>query len=339
MNRLGSIILLTLVLMAALPVLAQTAPAKAPQQAATPAPAGDDHGKQVLATMGDKVITVGDIEEELSKIPPQFLSHFNDPIRKQQYIQSIVDRMIFAEEAKSKGFMERKDVKQKIDSYVERILYSEYLKTLTDGLTVTDEEVAKYYEDNKNTFMAPERIKAKHILVKTEEEALNVKAELDKGADWDELAKKYSTDKSNATRGGDLGYFSRGRMAKEFDEGAFSLEIGKIGGPVKTQFGYHLIKVEDKKPAEQQTLEQVDKQIRTKLLGLKREQKMDESRKSLAEKYRLTVNWDKVSEIKVGSGAPGAAVAPGQAGMPVKLEPRPVKTETPAPEKKEPEKK
>ena len=337
MNRLGSIILLSLVLMAALPVLAQTAPDK-PQQPAAPAPAAEDHSKDVLAKMGDKVVTVGDIEDELAKIPPQFLSHFNDPVRKQQYIQSIVDRMLFAEEAKAKGFMEREDVKEKVNSYVERILYSEYLKTLTDGLTVTDEEVAKFYETNKDSFMAPEKIKAKHILVKTEEEALNVKAELDKGADWDELAKKHSTDKSNASRGGDLGYFSRGRMVKEFDDVAFTLEVGKIGGPVKTQFGYHLIKVEDKKPAEQQTLEQVDKQVRTKLLGVKREQKMDESRKSLTEKYHLTVNWDKVSEIKVGSGSPAMA-APGQGGMPVKLEPRPVKTEPPAPEKKEPEKK
>jgi peptidyl-prolyl cis-trans isomerase C len=335
MNRLGSIILLSLVLMAALPVLAQAAPDK-PQTPAAPA-AADDHGKDVLAKMGDRVITVGDIEDELAKIPPQFLSHFNDPVRKQQYIQSIVDRMVFAEEAKAKGFMERKDVKEKIDSYVERILYSEYLKTLTDGLTVTDEEVAKYFETNKASFMAPERIKAKHILVKTEEEAVNIKTELDKGADWDELAKKYSTDKSNASRGGDLGYFSRGRMVKEFDEVAFNLEVGKIGGPVKTQFGYHLIKVEDKKPAEQQTLEQVDKQVRTKLLGVKREQKMDESRKSLTEKYHLTVNWDKVSEIKVGTGAPAMA-APGQSGMPVKLEPRPVQAQPPAPEKKEPEK-
>ncbi len=338
MNRLGSIILLTLVLMVTLPVLAQTAPDKPQQPAAAPAPAAEDHSKDILAKMGDKVITVGDIEDELSKIPPQFLSHFTDPVRKQQYIQSIVDRMLFAEEAKAKGLMEREDVKEKINSYVERILYSEYLKTLTDGLTVTDEEVAKYYEANKDAFMAPERIKAKHILVKTEEEALNVKAELDKGADWDELAKKYSTDKSNATRGGDLGYFSRGRMVKEFDDVAFGLEVGKIGGPVKTQFGYHLIKVEDKKPAEQQTLEQVDKQVRTKLQGMEREQKMDEARKSLTEKYHLTVNWDKVSEIKVGSGAPAMAV-PGQAGMPVKLEPRPVPTQPPAPEKKEPEKK
>ena len=220
-----------------------------------------------------------------------------------------------------------------------RILYSEYLKTLTDGLTVTDEEVAKYYEANKDTFMAPERIKAKHILVKTEEEAVNVKAELDKGADWDELAKKYSTDKSNATRGGDLGYFSRGRMVKEFDDVAFSLEIGKIGGPVKTQFGYHLIKVEDKKPAEQQTLEQVDKQVRTKLLGVKREQKMDEVPEVAGGKVPPDGELGQGQRDQGRQRRPGDGRYPGQSGMPVKLEPRPVKSEPPAPEKKEPEKK
>jgi peptidyl-prolyl cis-trans isomerase C len=340
MNASRSIILLSLLLLAAMPVLAQAAAEKPKEPTPAPAAAGEDRAKQVLAKMGDKVVTVGDIEEELSKIPPQFISHFSDPQRKQQYIQSMVDRMVFAEEAKAKGFMEREDVKKKIDSYVERILYSEYLKTLTEGITVTDAEAAKYYEEHKNEFMAPEKIKVKHILVKSEEEAANIKSELDKGADWDELAKKYSTDKNNAARGGDLGYISRGRMAKEFDEGAFSLEIGKIGGPVKTQFGYHLIKMEDKKPAELQTLEQVDKQVRNKLLGLKREQKMEEMRKGLQDKYHVVVNWDKVGEIKVGSGAPGA-MPPGQGAMPVKMEPQPrvIKSEPMPADKKEPEKK
>jgi peptidyl-prolyl cis-trans isomerase C len=327
-------ILLFALMLISLPVLAQTVQDKT----AAPA-ANDDHAKQVIAKMGDKVITVGDIEEELAKIPPQFISHFTDPQRKMQYIQSIVDRMVFSEEAKARGFLAREDIKSKIDSYVERVLYSEFLKTLTEGLTVSDQEVASYYEQHKDEFMAPEKIKAKHILVKTEEEAANITAELDKGASWDEMAKKYSIDKNNATRGGDLGYFSRGRMVKEFDDLAFSLEVGKVGGPVKTPFGYHLIMVEDKRPAEMQTLEQVDKQVRNKLMGLEREQKMDTARKELISKYQVEVHWDKVDSIQVGSGAP-TGMPPGQAGMPMRMgqQPRIIKSEPVSPNKKEPEK-
>lgn len=112
----------------------------------------------------------------------------------------------------------------------------------TYGVTVTEEEMAAYYEEHKDDFV---EVHARHILVRTEAEAQELKAKLDAGADFAELAKEYSLDGS-AQNGGDLGYFGKGRMVQPFEDAAFALEPGEISEPVQTQFGYHLIKVEDR---------------------------------------------------------------------------------------------
>jgi len=296
------------VLLAASGLMAQDTPPPAPAAAAPVDEAA--HAKLVVAKLGEKVVTVGEIEQELSRIPPQFASNFADPKRKEQYIQNMIDRQVFAKEAKAQGFLDKPDVKEKIDSYIERVLYSDFIKSLSDKITITPEETKAYYESNKASFAAPEKIKAKHILVKTEEEAKQVKDELDKGGNWDELAKKYSTDKSNASRGGDLGLFPRGRMVPEFDEVAFSLPLNQISSPVKTQFGYHLIKVEEKRPAELQTLEQVEKSVVGKLQNEKREKIVEQLRKELYAKFQVTLDTDMIKEIRVGTTS-AAPTGPG----------------------------
>ena len=119
-------------------------------------------------------------------------------------------------------------------------------ETLKD-VTVTDEEVAAYYEENKQQFTKGETVSAKHILVDSEEKCTSVLESITSGEKaFEDAAKEASTCPSGA-RGGDLGEFGKGQMVKEFEEAAFAAEIGHVVGPVKTQFGYHLIKVEDKK--------------------------------------------------------------------------------------------
>ncbi len=319
--RKTTIVWMTLWMLAAL-TAAAWAQSEQPAAPKADTAAAADHAKAILAQMGDRIVTVGQLEAEFSRIPPQFVSHFNDPQRKKDYVQSIVDRMVFAEEAKAQGMMDREDVKEKINSYAERILYTEFLKTATEGLEVTNAEAIAFYEANKNEFVTPERIRARHILVKSEEEAAVVKAELDKGADWGELAKKYSVDKSNAERGGDLGFFSRGRMVKEFEDAAFTMNPGEVKGPVKTQFGFHIIKLEEKQAAQTQDFAQAEKAVTSKLMTQKREARLKELRDTLGAKYSVTVNWDKVNDIKVGSGA-AAPGRPGARPTPVPIGQRP----------------
>ena len=135
-------------------------------------------------------------------------------------------------------------------------------KLLGSDVKITEDEMKTYFEENKESFDEKEQVKASHILVDSEDKAREVKEKLDAGEDFAELAKEYSTDTSNKDQGGDLGFFARGAMVKEFEYAAFSMEIGQISDPVKTDYGYHIIKVEDKKPAKEATYEECKDEIK-----------------------------------------------------------------------------
>lgn len=124
-----------------------------------------------------------------------------------------------------------------------------------DQIEVTDEEIEQYYENYSDQFHEEEQVEASHILVETEEEAREILAQLHNGADFAELAQEHSMDGSAAS-GGSLGYFGRGRMVEPFENTAFALEIGEISDVVESEFGYHIIKVTDKKEEKTYSLEE-----------------------------------------------------------------------------------
>ncbi|MGD6846467.1 peptidylprolyl isomerase [Rossellomorea aquimaris] len=136
---------------------------------------------------------------------------------------------------------------------VESFLLTE--KLLKDRVSISDDQIKEYFEANKDSFAQDEQIQASHILVEDEKTAKEVKDKLDDGGDFAELAKEYSTDTSNAESGGELGFFAKGEMVTEFDDKAFAMKKGEISEPVKTEFGYHIIKVTDKKEAKEAVLD------------------------------------------------------------------------------------
>ncbi|MBM4761121.1 hypothetical protein GNT69_02325 [Bacillus sp. B15-48] len=118
-----------------------------------------------------------------------------------------------------------------------------------------------YFEENKELYKEPEQVEASHILVEDEAAASEVKEKLNTGEDFVELAMEYSTDTSNAENGGELGLFSKGTMVEEFENAAFSMNKGEISDPVKTDYGYHIIKVMDKKEAKEAAFEEYKEEI------------------------------------------------------------------------------
>ncbi len=170
---------------------------------------------------------------------------------------------------------------QSIDSVKQNIEKNLQVKKLLEPqIIITDEEIKDYFEENKESFNTEEQIKASHILVDSEEKAVEVKNKLNAGEDFAELAKEYSTDNSNKDNGGSLGFFGRGEMVPEFEDIAFSLEAGKTSEPVKTDFGYHIIKVEEKKEAKEAVLEENSKQVKNMIF----EQRLPEAYNSWYEK-------------------------------------------------------
>ncbi|MBR0034588.1 MAG: peptidylprolyl isomerase, partial [Synergistaceae bacterium] len=147
------------------------------------------------------------------------------------------------------------------------------MRKAIDGITVSDDEAQKFYDENQKLFVQQERVHARHILVSGDTELAKVVYELKSGASFDAVAKKYSRDPGSAQNGGDLGEFPRGVMVPEFEKAAFELkEPGEVSEPVKTQFGWHIIKLEERIPEKPSPFEEVKPRILQELRDQKTQQ-------------------------------------------------------------------
>ncbi|WP_273124033.1 foldase protein PrsA [Bacillus weihaiensis] len=136
-------------------------------------------------------------------------------------------------------------------------------KLVESRIDVTEEELQTYFDENKESFAKTKQIKASHILVEDEDTANEVKDKLNAGQDFIELAQEYSTDTASAESGGDLGYFGEGSMVAEFEEAAFSMKVDEVSEPVKTEYGYHIIKVTDIQEASEASFNESKEEITT----------------------------------------------------------------------------
>jgi foldase protein PrsA len=177
-------------------------------------------------------------------------------------IESYGGEDLFTSALESNG-MTMTEVKDEVKTYLQTN------KLLEPRITITEEELETYFEENKDLYATQEQVKASHILVADESTAKEVSEKMEAGQSFAELAKEYSTDPASAESGGDLGYFERGVMAEEFEEVAFSLNIDSVSNPVQTEFGYHIIKVTDKTEAKEATFEESKEEIRDTLFDEK----------------------------------------------------------------------
>jgi peptidyl-prolyl cis-trans isomerase C len=223
---------------------------------ATPVRADD----KVLAKVNGAEIKQSDVtmaEEELAPSLAQM-----DPATKDENVLSfLIDMKIVAKAAEDKKIADTDEFKRRLTFTRNRLLMDSLLASEGKAAT-TDAAVKQVYGDASKQIAGEQEVHARHILVETEDDAKAVKAELDKGADFAELAKKKSKD-PGASDGGDLGFFTKEQMVPEFSAVAFALEPGKISDPVKSQFGWHIIKVEEKRNRKPPEFDQVKAQIET----------------------------------------------------------------------------
>ena len=214
----------------------------------------------VLAKVNGAEIRKSDLtlaEEELGPSLAQM-----DPSAKDDNVLSfLIDMKLVSKAAEDKKVQDSDDFKKRMAFARNRLLMDNLLASEGKAAT-TDDAMKKVYEDASKQISGEQEVHARHILVETEDEAKTVEDELKKGADFAELAKKKSKDPGSAD-GGDLGFFTKDQMVPEFANVAFSLEPGKISDPVKTQFGWHVIKVEEKRNRKPPDFEQVKGQIET----------------------------------------------------------------------------
>ncbi len=220
----------------------------------TPSEKASSHIPGAIAPSGPVVMKVngqdfhqGALDSILSSVPSQQLEQMKESGQVGQILDQIAMTNVLYEKAIAEKLHEKPDVRMGVALAERQALAQAYVMNKAEA-AVTDEAVQAWYDERKVQFMKPE-VKASHILVKEESKANELKAQLEGGADFAELAKANSTDTGSAVKGGDLGWFTKDKMVPAFAEAAFESEAGKIVGPVSTRFGFHIIKVEEKRDA------------------------------------------------------------------------------------------
>lgn len=224
----------------------------------------------VVAIVDGKSITKEDVAKTL-QIPEAQFDKLPEAEQKKA-VKQIAERQAIIVMLKKDGIENTPEFKQMLEALKGDLAFDMWMKKQFDAVKITDADAKAYYDKNKAKFQKPETFHAAHILVKTKEEADKLEADLakanDKKAKFAELAKQYSIDGSKAN-GGDLGWFAKDQMVPEFGDALAKLKVGTYTTtPIKTQFGYHIIYLYEKKPAEPVSFEQAKNNI---MQGLKME--------------------------------------------------------------------
>jgi len=273
-----------------------------PLAASAQAPAADP----VVAKVDGVEIHQSDIalaEEELGASLPQDAS---PEARRNYLITHLVDMILLSRAAEEQGLSGSDDFKRRFAAMRTKLLAGLMLRQIAQK-SVNEEAMHKVYDDAIKQMGDEQEVRARHILVESEDQAKAIQADLKKGADFAELAKQKSKDPA-AADGGDLGYFTKDQMVPEFADVAFKLDKGQISDPVKTAFGWHIIKVEDKRKKPVPTYDQVKDQLATVVV--------QQSQADLVNKLRNQAKIERPNPPAPAAAAPAAGAPAGAAAVP-----------------------
>lgn len=243
------------------------------------------NNQEVLAVVGGKEITNAELEAFLKNVSPEQKMYANNPQFRGQFIEQLIIINAYAKLAEDMKLDETEAYKLAMESARRDILAQMAIQKSQKSVEVSEEEVKAFYEQNPQHFEKSATVSAKHILVAEEETCNSILEAITKGeTEFEAAAKEFSTCPSG-NNGGDLGEFGKGQMVPEFEEAAFAAEIGQVVGPVKTQFGYHLIKVEEKNEASVVPFEEAEGNIKRTLMQQKQNEAYMEQINELKAKY------------------------------------------------------
>jgi peptidyl-prolyl cis-trans isomerase C len=246
---------------------------------------------EVLARVGDEEITREMIDNIIATIPEDKRVPFLMPDGRKKLLDEVVSFMLFSKAAKAAGIDKEPAVKARLEYIQTEYLAREYSRRrLAQVPPVSESDLQAYYKEHIGEFKPREEIKARHILVKTEAEANNILTKIKAGEDFVELAKKYSIDPA-AAKGGRLESYDgrewlpKGTFEASFEHAVFKIPKGQVGGPIKTQFGWHVVKVEDRRQPETPSFVQVRAMIKQRL----EDKKKAEIHKQITEELKRSI--------------------------------------------------
>ncbi len=289
---------LLLTMVAAAPSFAQTPPAPAP----APAPAAKPPADAVVATVNGQSIRLSDVQAAQANLPQQYRGL---PLERifPALLEQIIDAKLQVAEARKTNVQDTEAFKKRLAGLEDRLLQEQFLTQEIDK-RVTPQAIKALYDKKVRDLPPEEEVKARHILVADEAAAKTIIDELQKGGDFDKIAKDKSTDKASGAQGGDLGWFKKGDMVKEFAEAAFMLKKGETTpAPVKSQFGFHVIRLDDRRAAQPPSMEDMEDELRAELSREVYGQMMEGLRKT-AKIEKFNMDGSKIPEAPA---APPAA--------------------------------
>ncbi len=246
------------------------------------------YNENVVAIVNGKEITTNDIMKFLNEMNPQTAAQFQSEEGIKRIIEELVNQELLYLDAIENGYENDVEFKEVLKTVKDNLLKGYAFNKIVDGIKVTDEEIANYYNEHSEMFKKQETLNASHILVDDEEKAYDIIDMINEGLEFEKAAEQYSTCPSKEV-GGNLGEFAKGQMVPEFENAAFKLEIGEMSEPVKTQFGYHIIKINEKSAEDVYSLEEVRDEIEKQLLMSKQEEKYLNKVNSLKIKYPVNI--------------------------------------------------
>jgi peptidyl-prolyl cis-trans isomerase C len=264
----------------------------------------------VLAVVNGQPITADDYQEEAAALSPFAMKALEDPANKEKFLENLEDKRLIVQKAESMGLDKDPEMAAKLARLKDTLLLGEFVKKeILDKANVTDQDVKAYFDQNKADLG---EVRISHILVASRQEAEDILKKLKAGDNFAALAKQYSLDGKTKAIGGDLGWVKWEQFGSaSLKDAAFKLKPGEISGIVQSQFGFHIMKVTDKKPASDSDFAAIKDQLKEQVAEKKKEDLFETYVKDLRSKAKITVNAQNLATVNV---APQQQ--PGQPGGP-----------------------
>jgi EpsD family peptidyl-prolyl cis-trans isomerase len=251
-----------------------------------------------------------EIGQELRRAPRELQPFFGTKEGQKQFLDRVVRRELLLQEAEKRKLGDQADVAEQVANLRRELMIRALVQDEIGGkVKVEEKEVQEYFTVHPDEFSG-DTVRLRHILVQTEGEAKEVQARLAKNEPFEDLAKKVSRDTNSAPKGGDLGYLGREQMLPDFAKAAFALKAGEVSEPVKTPFGFHLVKLVDRKKGQPMTFDQVKGQLQRRLLDERQAQRFQTWIKDLEGGAKITRDESSLPVGKFGPTAPTTPAAP-----------------------------
>lgn len=242
---------------------------------------------KVLAIVDGREIKESDLKNLLRNLG-QNAVHFQGEEGRKKLIDELVMHELMYSDAVENNLENEEEFIEVFNDMKKSMLQQYNLRKMFNKVTISDEELKDFYEKNKYFYNRPEMVKASHILVDTEERANEILEDITDGLSFEDAAKEYSNCPSKQD-GGFLGQFGKGQMVKEFEDAVFSMREGEISPPVKTQFGYHIIKLIEHMPARSAEFEEVYQEVKDNYFVIKQEEVYKSKKEELTKKYDVVL--------------------------------------------------